>query len=192
MIKQYSLFLALSIFSLSTLAYAHESHPAKSEEASYCIKHGGTVTTMHVEYGSIVGISHKFCNFIINKTAIGSNEVSVGLKAYASKKPSIAASMIKTLPAVGSHLKLIDGTTPNAALNLCKNLGGSEISYSTRFGGGFVDKQGNMSDMCVFGDGSMVSAWSLIYMSNNYTGFDKIKKSVRSKPLALDIPTTHS
>ena len=44
-----------------------------------------------------------------------------------------------------------------------------------------------MSDICVFGDNSTVSAWSLIYIAKGRPGYDKVGKTVRSSPLEIDI-----
>jgi hypothetical protein len=43
-----------------------------------------------------------------------------------------------------------------------------------------------MSYICVFGDKSTVSAWSLIYAAENARL--KVKNAIRSEPLNIDIP----
>ncbi len=53
--------------------------------------------------------------------------------------------------------------------------------------GGYTNQLGE-TDICVFGDGSMVSAWSLIYMANNQPDYVKVKNAVRAASLDILIP----
>ena len=72
------------------------------------------------------------------------------------------------------------GSYANPAWNVCKNLGGAESGFAVP--SSYTDDLGQ-SDICVFGDGSMVSAWSLIYMANHREGYDAVKAEVRAEPL---------
>ena len=105
-----------------------------------------------------------------------------GLRRFASEEPSIAATYIKILPEIDSHSTLWKGSLMNPSYNVCKNLGGTAIAFVAS--GGFANVLGQ-TDACVFGDGSMVSAWSLIYMANHREGYDLIKEKVRATPLAI-------
>lgn len=54
-------------------------------------------------------------------------------------------------------------------------------------GGGFANRLGQ-SDICVLGDGSMVSGWSLIYMASHREGYGDIKNKVKANPLNIYTP----
>ncbi len=153
---------------------------------AYCRAHHGTVESMRAEFNTSMfaskfGLSQAFCTFMEPNHGF----VAIGLKTYASKKPSIAATIIKNLGPINPKSSLWSGPHKNPSANVCQNLGGSEISYYSA--GGFSDQLGE-GDICVFGDGSMVSGWSLIYMENGRAGYRALKNSVHAKPIHIHIP----
>lgn len=164
---------------MSLFAYAQ----AKSEATDYCQQAGGEVKTMLAQFatntGLVTGNARYFCRFNIDNGLL-----TIGLETFSAQQPSIAATLIKRLGYIGEDADLWHGDAANPSHNVCKNLGGTTIGFVVS--GGFVDKQGQ-SDICVFGDGSMVSAWSLIYMANHRTGYDEIKAKVRAEPLNIFI-----
>lgn len=152
------------------------------EESQYCEDKGGLVEMMPAEYqtahGVRTGMAQPFCTFQIN-----GGFIAIGLSSFASKKPSIAASFIQTLAPIAKDSPLWRGKYANPGTNVCKNLGGANIGFNVP-SGGFKNKLGQ-SDICVFGDGSMVSSWSLIYMANGREGYGKVKKAVRALPMTV-------
>jgi hypothetical protein len=151
------------------------------DESYYCSSLGGTVEEMAVNFstisGRVVGPSRLFCIFTPDNGTI-----AIGLETFASDRPSIAATYIKTLAEITPDSPLFTGTYSNPSHNVCKNLGGAMVGFL--MSGGFTDVKGE-SDICVFGDGSMVSAWSLIYMANHRNGYDEVKEQVKSEPLNI-------
>lgn len=172
--KKMYLLILLSLL-ISPLAWCNNLH-------DYCVNSGGKVELMQVRFetrsGDFLGESKKFCTFMVDNGFI-----VIGLKAFASEKPSLAATFIKTLKPFGHNSSLWNGSTQsNPSLHVCLNLGGTSIRSITT--GGFFNELGE-SDICVFGDGSMVSAWSLIYMANDREEYIDVKNKVRSTPLDL-------
>jgi len=167
--------LAVITSSISTAIFANSSY----KEELYCTENGGLVEEMSPEFntsrGRVKGIKHKFCTFYINQGIL-----QIGLDTFANHNPSIAASYIKTLPEIIDDSILFKGNYDNPSHNVCKNLGGTMIGFILP--GSFTNSLGE-SDICVFGDGSMVSGWSLIYMANHRDGYDEIKNKVKSVPL---------
>lgn len=155
--------------------------PHVSLEA-YCKEKGGMVENMGAQFqqpgGIATGFTRAFCNFHIH-----GGFVSIGLDSFADDKPNIAASFAQTLAPIVDESPLWKGPFANPSLNVCKNLGGSNIGFNT-FGGGFSNALGQV-DICVFGDTSMISGWSLIYIANGREGYDAIKNNFASKPLRL-------
>lgn len=151
---------------------------ANTEEL-YCTENGGFIEEMSPEFntyhGRIKGVSHKFCTFYVNQGIL-----QIGLDTFANENPSIAATLIKTTPEITEDSALFKGIYDNPSHNVCKNLGGTMISFVLP--GSFANTLGE-SDICAFGDGSMVSAWSLIYMANHRDGYDDIKNKVKAEPL---------
>ena len=92
---------------------------------------------------------------------------------------------MKTMNEIDQASLLWKGKYTNPSHNVCKNIGGTTIGFVTS--GGFSNHLGQ-TDICIFGDGSMVSAWSLIYMANHREGYDEIRKMVKATPLDIDIP----
>jgi hypothetical protein len=155
---------------------------ASQKDVEYCIAKNGTVETMIAEFETSDGIQHgfskKFCTFNLD-----GGFIAVGLKTFSSEKQNIAASFIKILPKIEHDSPLWQGKYANPGINVCKNLGGSNIAFNV-VSGGFKNKLGQ-SDVCVFGDGSMVSSWSLIYMANGRNEYNTVKEAIRSEPLKI-------
>lgn len=171
--------LTLSLCSSSIQAAWDQTH------IDYCHMLSGKVEDMkmiyHTSKGYIKGRSEKFCTFNIDKGFI-----VVGLETFASVTPSIAATFIKSMPRLDMDSKLFKGPFDNPSMNFCKNIGGSNVLFNVA-GGGYSNHLGE-SDVCIFGDNSMVSAWSLIYIANGRKGYDKVKEATRAEPLPIPIP----
>lgn len=152
--------------------------------ANTCTKLGGKMTPMRIIYqtgqGQIPGLKQNFCTFAIdNGTAV------IGLKSMNSKKANIAASYVLTLEPFDNASSLWQGQAQNPSHNVCHNLGGTTAQVVAP--GSFTSDLGE-NDICVFGDGSMISGWTLIYIANQRTGFDIIKNNIPSKALPLFHP----
>lgn len=173
------------------LAMAQDCMAEVDPLSQYCGAQGGTVTPMTAWFdtnkGPVAGFTEQFCTFTRDK-----GYIVIGLKAFASEQPNIAATYMKTLPEFKDDSDLMRDKTkpagetkgyglPNPSYAVCQNLGGAAITY--KFHGNFRPQQGGDVDICVFGDGSMVSAWSLIYMANHRAGYDEVKSYVKSEPL---------
>lgn len=175
--------MRFSTFSLIAMASIMSSHVYASH-ASYCISQGGTAEEMIAEFdthaGLVEGFNKSFCTFQKN-----GGFIAIGLETFSSTKPNIAATLIKTLPRIEKDSPLFKGKFSNPSANVCQNLGGSMIGFNM-MGGGFSNALGQ-SDVCVFGDGSMVSSWSLIYMANGREGYDTVKNAVHSQPMSISI-----
>lgn len=184
--------LYLISLNISQVCYASEDTAVMEE---YCVSKSGTVTPMtawfDTQNGKVEGMTEKFCTFERDN-----GHIVIGLSAFASEHANIAATYMKSLNEIkmGSDLmqnkdksatkeKSMGLGLANPSYEVCKNLGGTAINY--KFHGNFSPKEGGDSDICVFGDGSMVSAWSLIYMANHRSGYDEIKNNVKSEPLPL-------
>ena len=159
--------------------------------SDYCVAKGGMVTPMTAWFetntGPVAGLTEKFCTFERDK-----GYIVIGLSAFASEQSNIAATYMKTLPEFKEDSDLMRDKSkpagqssgfgmPNPSYAVCQNLGGTAITY--KFHGSFRPQQGGDVDICVFGDGSMVSAWSLIYMANHRAGYDEVNSYVKSQPI---------
>jgi putative hemolysin len=167
------LMLFMTLFSFSV--FANDTGLEKA-----CQQAGGEVIQSEAELSTKIGytkgLQQEFC--FIEKD---NRSMMIGLKTLGSKRPSIAATYLLR----GLDLEsLPKSNSPNPATDVCHNIGGSVIAYYTS--GGMTNKYGQ-SGVCVFGDGSQVSTWSIIYITldESYMG---LRKSIQSKPLALDLP----
>ncbi len=174
-----------AIFVLSSTAAFSATADLTGAYASYCTEADGRVEQMpalfSTQAGRVTGTTKPFCTFSVDHGFI-----AIGLEAFASDVPSIAATYMKTLQEVTEDSPLWKGKYTNPSLNVCLNLGGTTIGFVAN--GGFTNPLGE-SDICVFGDGSMVSAWSLIYMANHRDGYDHIKNQVKATPMVISIPS---
>jgi putative hemolysin len=100
------------------------------------------------------GLVRTVCQVAVNGTL-----VQFGVEAADPSIPTIAATMIKTAPAIDASKV---HTSANPAMVYCAAYGGAEAGF-VALGLSFAEKAGQ-TDMCVFGDGSMASAWSLAYI----------------------------
>lgn len=177
----------LGITVISTIVMAAENLYADKLDdwSDYCDKSGGVVEEMTAEIGTKIGMvegqSKMFCNFYPEHAFI-----AIGLETFSADEPSIAATFMKTMGEIGDGSQLWKGKAANPSNNVCKNLGGAAIGFVAP--GGFASNLGQ-SDICVFGDGSMVSAWSLVYMANHREGYDEIKNKIKSFPLKINVPS---
>lgn len=152
--------------------------------AIYCTESGGVVEEMPVEINTSAGLVHgqskMFCNFHFTNSF-----VAIGLETFSAAEPSIAATFIKKMEDITEASALWRGMYSNPSHNVCKNIGGATIGFVAS--GGFSNSLGQ-TDICVFGDGSMVSGWSLIYLANHREGYDEIRNKVKAEPLNIYIP----
>jgi hypothetical protein len=172
-------FKLIKILLISLSFSAVHADGLDDELSSYCIQSGGHVEAMQAEFstrhGMVAGLTKQFCQFRVDNGTL-----SIGLETFSSMQANIAATYAKTLGPLDENSPLWDGHAGNPSLNVCKNLGGSSIGFFSN--GGFANALGQ-SDICVFGDASMISAWSLIYIANHRNGYDHIKDLIRSVPL---------
>jgi hypothetical protein len=122
------------------------------------------------------GLVRTVCQVNVNGTL-----VAFGVEAADPSVPTIAATMMKTAPAIDSAKV---NTTGNPAMVYCAAYGGAEAGF-VALGLSFEQKLGQ-TDMCVFGDGSMASAWSLAYLGwategDENDGFQAIRNKVSHK-----------
>ena len=115
------------------------------------------------------GLVHDFCKIDVNGT-----QVVLGLENVDPKVPTIAATMLKTASAVDPAKLQTHG---NPATAICRGYGGADASF-VAFSLFFTDAVGAY-DMCVFGDGSMVSAWSLAYVGSSQEDTDSPFQAIR-------------
>jgi hypothetical protein len=92
---------------------------------------------------------------------------------------------VKNLTEINETSVLWAGDAQNPSHNVCKNLGGTLSLFAAP--GSFTSPQGE-SDICVFGDGSMISGWTLIYIANERNGYHLIKDNIPSQALPLFHP----
>ena len=175
--------------SLSSFSMASEK---TQQLTDYCVSKKGTVTPMTAWFetpqGFVKGLTKQFCTFERDN-----GYLVIGLSAFASDHPNIAATYMKSLPEIkeGSPIwgdqktktKGLGAANPSYAV--CQNLGGTAINF--KFRGNFKPADGGEADVCTFGDGSMVSGWTLIYMANHRDGYDEVKNNVKSEPLPLPL-----
>ena len=181
---KYQTKLAAVLLSAAFMSAA-SAHTTKVEEYSaYCSQSGGVVEQMPAEIstgsGMVKGQTKIFCNFTIQ-----GGFLAMGLETFASDVPSIAATFIKKMDDIAEDSPLLKGKYENPSANFCKNIGGATIGFVAS--GGFANDLGQ-ADICVFGDGSMVSGWSLIYMAIHREGYDEVKQKVKAAPMNITIP----
>ena len=158
-------------------SYAYSS--SLEENAVFCQKQGGTIDTMVATYGSgpgtETGLSKKFCRIVSS----GGNTTHISLEALSTE-----ANLVTT---IASKLTLYKSLDTDVILNsMCSDLNGATIGmYSNQ--GGFVDDSG-YSNICVFGDGSAISAWTIYYMARGLNDDIKNMLTSRSTPLNVSVP----
>jgi hypothetical protein len=183
------LFILLGVFSTSVFAVqgsgGQEQIETLQATKDYCIATGGDVVKLTAQFdthdGLVNGVTKEFCRYDNHE-----NSAVVGLETL-SKTSTIAATYTKKLKLDKTRL-LPTKPYANPSLNVCQLLHGSEIAFAA-MDGGFSDDKGQL-DICVFGDGSSISAWTMIYAAQGSR--KDISRFIRSKPLAIDIPNIQS
>ena len=167
-----------AVISALISGYAYSS--SLEEDAIFCQKQGGAVDKMVATYGSgpeaETGLSKKFFSIV---SSSGGNTAYISLEALSTK-----SNLVTT---IASKLTLYKSLDTDVILNsMCSDLHGATIGmYSSQ--GGFVDDKG-YSNICVFGDGSAISVWTLYYMARGLNDDLKNMLSSRSKPLNVSVP----
>lgn len=176
--------LLLISSAIASDANAETTAVLTDDDSTYCTQAGGTVEQMPAVFstqtGLVTGLTQSFCTFHVDNGFI-----VIGLKSFSSESANIAATYMKTLPEITGDSALLKGKYSNPSFNVCLNLGGTTMGFVS--GGGFTNDLGE-SDVCVFGDGSMVSGWSLIYMASHREGYDHVKNQVKAEPMAIAMP----
>ncbi len=153
---------------------------AKDKQAGVRTQVFNSYAKIDTSTGFVHGLDNKFCLF--NN---GENYGAVDLQTLGSRNPSIAATyIIKGLDLVALGLPPKD--TPNPGTWYCGKLKGTSITQVAN-GGFTTTKEGDVAEICVFGDGSKVGIWELIYISQD-SSYLSIRKAVKSEPLALSLP----
>ena len=152
------------------LSYAASASPSSipsTPPKESCLQDGinqGVVTWMSFkDYQDMSTSRVKLCE-ITN----GTNQGTVGYDTLLSTRSSIAATYLLK----GFDTKALFAnihSVGNPSYDICKELGGVGASP------------------CIFRDGSMASAWTMMYVSDNPT-FLGIRKNIRSKPLPVKLP----
>ena len=164
------------------LFIANTSLAASNDHADYCLSIGGHVVHssayLNTNAGDTQGISHDFC---LIQDASKASMAMIGLQTLASDKPSIAATyLLKGIKIDKAYSKEYS----NPAIGICKNLGGTSISFYTS--GGMSNEFG-LDHVCIFGDGSMVSTWAIWYISSK-PSYLNLRKVIHSQPLPMELP----
>ena len=154
---------------------------------------GGVTTSTFKSYAKIdshvrvEGLTNWFCVFEDQDLRME----MIDLATLGSDRPSIAATYLLKgldLDAMGYN---VDSPYPweagNPAIWVCEQLRGSSIARYAN--GGFTSPAGE-DEVCVFGDGSKISTWVLIYVSldDPGPGYLSMRKAVQSLPLEIDLP----
>jgi hypothetical protein len=165
--KKTLLFLLLA--GCSTFSFAEFDH---------CKEIGGETISLKTKYsGDIPGFSHLVCQLHIDHGI-----AQIGLKTLQSKRGNIAATLVQTLKPLDEKSTLFKGPYNNPSMNVCKNLGGSMTPFIAH--GNTTGELGE-TDICMFGDGSFISTWTLIYIANGREGYHVIKDRIQSEPVPL-------
>lgn len=130
--------------------------------------------------GYVKGLQNKFCTFTsVDHTGM------IDLQTLTSTHPSIAATyLLNGLDMVELQKVIPEKFEGNPGTLFCQALAGSSITRYTS--GGFATKLGQ-DEVCVFGDGSKISIWSLVYASDD-PDYLSMRKAVRSEPLQINLP----
>ncbi|MDQ5921323.1 MAG: hypothetical protein QG673_1381 [Pseudomonadota bacterium] len=190
--KKITLGVALSLGIASSFAVSNNIGAAAVESdnlaslAKYCETPrgglpAGKVVNMVAKFsasnGTVEGITKQFCQYEFK-----GNLAVVGLETL-STKPTLAATYA-LLEKADPDKPFPERPYSNPSLNACRTLHGSEIVFAVP-SGGYTDDIGE-ADICMFGDGSSISAWTILYMSTGSR--QDMRKHIRSKPMNIDIP----
>ena len=178
MLKFIFLLLLIFITTFGTLKCNEEDYE------KYCIEKGGSVTSKVALYdtksGPVEGYTMKFCQIPF----FNFNQAIIGLETFASEKPSLVSTYAKNLVILPNQR--VKGPFAHNGANLCYSLGGSSINFYVN--GGFFDSLG-FWDICMFGDGSHISGWTLLYAALG-TRSD-IKDGIKGEVLNINIPNIY-
>jgi hypothetical protein len=174
---------ACALFAAWSIANAAgEGQCLKSRDRAAGVKTAVVNATAEMDssIGTIEGLQNKFCTFT-SKVHTG----MIDLQTLTSKRPSIAATYLLNGLDMAELIKVVpEGYQGNPATLYCKALEGSSITRYTD--GGFATKLGQ-DEVCVFGDGSMISMWVLVYVSGD-PEYLSMRKAVKSEALPIDLP----
>jgi putative hemolysin len=138
--------------------------------AAYCVEKSGTVVTRQPILGAnldpanrvVLGGATQFCDF--RGMAGDDSAISLSLETLYSEQPTLATLAYLTKPPAPK-----DATGANPSTLYCIHLGGAYNFGGNLAGGGWVATDAtadqNVSNYCVFADGSMIDAWGLTYHS---------------------------
>lgn len=170
----------------SFVSAAMEKTAPNQTNKDYCKSSGGKIIKAVAQFdthtGWVNGVTKEFCQYLDKE----GNLAMVGLETL-SIEPTLAATYTqKVIVEKGKGFPMAPYSNPS--FNVCNRLHGAEIGFAV-FSGGFADQHGQ-SDICVFGDGSSISAWTLIYAAGGQRA--DIKNLMRSEPLNIEIPDIQS
>ena len=156
--------LITALLLCSTFAFADNTELNTAQD--YCASKGGEKISSVSIYdvgNRQQGVTKTLCQF---KTGPDKKVLAyVALDTLRTEQPTIATTYMKKL-VIDKTKNLPSKPFFNPSLNVCQRLGGGSIAFVVG-SGGFVDKNKNELDICVFGDGSSISAWSLIYLAES-------------------------
>jgi hypothetical protein len=174
--------IAFGIMSNDAMAQAEDANDPIATWSQYCLSTGGKVVDLNAKFstlsGDVDGLSKAFCQYQTD-----GNIEMIGLDTLASTSPSLGATYAKSLTLDPSR-PLPEKPYANPSLNVCERLKGSSIAFYV-CSGGFSNESGEY-DICVFGDGSSISAWTLIYLANG--DYPQIKALIKAQPMDITIP----
>jgi putative hemolysin len=136
--------------------------------ADYCVDKGGAVVTRQPVLGAnldpasrvVLGGATEFCDF--RGMAGDDSAISLSLETLYSEQPTLTALAYLTKPPAPK-----DATGANPSTLYCIHLGGAYNFGSSMAEGGWVATDAsadqNVTNYCVFADGSMIDAWGLTY-----------------------------
>jgi hypothetical protein len=182
--------MKLSLFVAASAVAAAAAEPTSglrggASSPSLCEKlYNGTL----IELQMISNQGHSYAQYgIVRKVCqvnVNGNLIEFGVEAADPKLPTIAATMLKTAPAVDPNKVKTSG---NPAMVYCLAYGGAEAAFvSTNLH--FTEALGQ-TDACVFGDGSMASAWSIAYLASSAPGdgWRAIRDQISSEQVFLGV-----
>ncbi len=148
-----------------------------NDSYEYCKKCNGTVINSTIQFDAgilISGLTNQFCLIENDRNNIG----LIDLQTLVSDKPSLAATYVLRGIAMDEIPEM------NRISDFCQFLKGTSISLYTN--GGYDTIYG-IDEICVFGDGSKISSWVLIYISESST-YLGLRERIKSKPLPIYLP----
>jgi hypothetical protein len=161
-------------------SYVSQCKQAKDKEAGVTTSLFNSSAEMDV--GELVeGLTNWFCVF---ENEIG-NQGQIDVATLGSERPSIGATYLLKgldLNAMGFYEEPPPWGDGNPATWVCEQILGTSI---TRYANGGFTSPGGEDEVCVFADGSKISTWVLIYVSQDPPGPDylSMRKAVQSEPI---------